>query len=306
MVAGRPFERKDAVKKTTLLRKALKEKTLVAMGAYDAFSAMLIERAGVDVVYVSGYVTTASFMGLPDLGLMSSTERIMIARQIARRVEAPVIVDAEEGYGNALHVMDTVQQFEMAGVAGIQLDDEEMPTQCQMFTNVQPNKLISVEEMCGKIHAALDARTDPDFLIMVRSDVFGTVRPGEVPKSELMAEIIERANAYAEAGAEMIFVYAQTPEEAETYARSISAPLCGLLGFVAPMSVSDFEQLGYQLVVCPLPVLASAAKGVQEALKAFQEKREWNAMVDLMLPHDEIKEILQLQSYSDLAAKYEC
>ena len=293
------------MRKTTLLRQALKERTLVALGAYDAFSAMLIERAGIDVVYVSGYLTTASFLGLPDLGLMSSTERIMLARQIARRVEAPVIVDAEEGYGNALNVMDTVQQLEQAGVAGVQLDDEEMPTQCQMFTDVPPIKLISVEEMCSKIRAALDARTDPDFLIMVRSDVLGTVRPGEVPKRDLMAEIIERANAYGEAGAEMIFVYAQTPEEAEVYARSISTPLCGLLGFVAPLSVSDFEELGYQLIISPLPVLAGAAKGVQEALRAFQEGRDWNAMADLILPQEEIKEILQLQKYSDLASKYQ-
>jgi 2-methylisocitrate lyase-like PEP mutase family enzyme len=103
----------------------------------------------------------------------------------------------------------------------------------------------------------------------------------------------------------MIFVYAQTPEEAETYAKSISAPLCGLLGFVAPLAVSDFEQLGYKLVICPLPVLAGAAKGILNALAAFQGTRQWDAMLEFLLPHEQIKEILQLQKYAELAEEYE-
>ena len=276
----------------------------MAMGVYDVFSAILVERTGIDAVYVSGYLTSASTLGLPDLGLMSSTERITVARHVARRVEVPVVVDAEEGYGGPLHVMDTVQQLEAAGAAGIQIDDEEMPTQCQMFVDVRPKKLVSIEDMCQKIRAATDARTDPNLLIIARSDVFGTSARASVPKQELMAEIIDRGNAYAGAGADLIFVYAQTPQEAEIYAKAISAPLCGLLGFAAPLSVSDLEQLGYKLVICPLPVLAGAARGILAALEAFREQREWNAMAEFLVPQERLLEFLRLSEYAKLAKKY--
>ena len=290
---------------TTLLRQRLGEKTLVAMGVYDVFSAILVEKVGIDAVYVSGYLTSASFLGVPDLGLMSSSERITVARHIARRVKVPVLVDAEEGYGGPLNVIDTVQQLEMAGAAGIQIDDEEMPTQCQMFTDVKPKKLVSVEAMCQKIRAAVDARKDPDLVIMARSDILGTSARTSLSKRELMAEVVDRGNAYAQAGADMIFVYAQTPQEAEAYAKAISAPLCGLLGFVAPLSIANLEELGYRLVVCPLPVLASAARGILDALGAFQEKREWNSMVEFLLPQDRLLEILRLPEYAGLARRYQ-
>lgn len=294
----------NVMKKTTLLRQLLEKKTLVAMGAYDAFSAMLVARAGIDVVYLSGYLSSAAFLGTPDLGLMTATERLAIAREMTRRVDVPVIADMEEGYGNALNVVHSVQQFEAAGLAGVHLDDEVFPTREQFYASIRPNPLISIPEMCGKIRAAVNARTDPDFLIMARSDVLGTVAPGTVPKDNLIKEIVERANAYAEAGADMIFVYAQTPEEIEIYARAIQAPLAGVLGYIAPFSIADFERHGYRLVICPHPVLGAGAKGILEVLKAFQQKRDWKDMLDLMLTHAEVTELVALKSYSDILKEF--
>jgi 2-methylisocitrate lyase-like PEP mutase family enzyme len=292
-------------KQATLLRRILTEKTAVAVGAYDVFSSMLIEKAGIDVVYVSGYLTTASFLGQPDLGLMTSTERLMISRQIARRVEAPVIVDIEGGYGNALNVADTVEQFEAAGVAGVQLDDEIAPPKCQSFgSSMDPTGLISIEEMCVKIRAAVDARRVPDFLIMVRSDVLGSVAPGTVPKRELVNQIIERTNAYVQAGADMAFLYAANVDELEIYAKSIDAPLAGLMGYSAPLSLEDYRRYGYKLVISPIPLLPCVARAILQMLGDFRQEGNWDAMARHLMPHDDLKSILRLQEYADLARKY--
>ena len=153
--------------------------TVVAIGAYDAFSARIVEKAGFDAVYVGSYATEAASLGKPDLALMSKTDRLAIARNIVKAVDVPVIVDAEEGYGNAISVMDTVRDFEDTGAAGIHLDDEALPSKCPFLPGIPQNELISTDEMCGKVEAAARAKTDPDFKIIVRSDVIGTV-PREV------------------------------------------------------------------------------------------------------------------------------
>lgn len=286
------------MKKTALLQKMLKERSaLSAVGAYDAFTALLVERSGVDIVYLSGYMASATFLGLPDLGLITCTERVTLARQIARRVTAPVIADADEGYGNENNVMDTVEQFESAGVAGIHLDDEVFPGKCQTYDTVEPNPLISIEEMCLKIQAAVKARSDPEFLIIVRSDVAGSVVPGTVPRNEIVRQVVERSNAYARAGADMIFVYGETQEELDLYPQAIHAPLAGLLGFKAPHRMSDFAKRGYKMVICPLAVLCTAAKGVEEMLKDFGRRGEWSDMVTHMLSMKEIDNILSLSKY---------
>jgi 2-methylisocitrate lyase-like PEP mutase family enzyme len=284
----------------------MKEKTAVAVGAYDTFSAMLLEKAGMDIAYVSGYLTSASFLGQPDLGLMSSTERLTISRHIARRVGIPVIVDVEGGYGNAINVADTVEQFESAGVAGIQLDDEVLPSKCQTFASAMiPCDLISVEEMRGKISAAVDARVDPNFLIMVRSNALGSAAPGSVPKRELMDVIIDRSNAYAQAGADMVFVYAANTEELELYASSIHAPLAGVMGYIAPLSLDDYRRCGYKLVISPITLLPCVARAILEMLKDFKENGDWSAMAAHIMPHDELKDILRLQKYAEFARKYQ-
>ena len=134
------------MKPTAVLREKMKSgKTVVAIGAYDAFSAILVEKAGFDAVYVGSYATEAAFLGKPDLALMSKSERLWIARNVVKAVGIPVIVDAEEGYGNAVSVMDAVLDFEAAGVAGIHLDDEEMPCKCPFLPGVPPNRLISTD-----------------------------------------------------------------------------------------------------------------------------------------------------------------
>ena len=156
---------------------------LVAPGAYDALSARLVEQAGFDVVYMTGFGTTAALAGRPDVGLLTGTEMIDNARRIAAAVDVPVIADADTGYGNAINVVRTVQAYEQAGVAGIHIEDHVMPKKCGHMSG---KAVIPADEMVGKIRAAVAARRDPDFLLIARTDAAAV---------EGLSAAIERARA---------------------------------------------------------------------------------------------------------------
>src|ERR671938_560448 len=174
---------------------------VVAPGAYDALSARLVEQAGFDVVYMTGFGTTASLVGRPDVGLLTGSEMVDNARRIAAAVDVPVIADADTGYGNALNVLRTVQLYEQAGIAGLQLEDQVMPKKCGHMSG---KALIGADEMVGKIRAAVEARRDPDLVVIARTDA---VAVGG------LEEAIGRARAFADAGADLLFVEAPTSEE---------------------------------------------------------------------------------------------
>ncbi len=173
---------------------------LVAPGAYDALSARLVEQAGFDAVYMTGFGTTASLIGRPDVGLLSGAEMVDNARRIATAVDVPVIADADTGYGNALNVVRTVQLYEQAGVAGIQLEDQVMPKKCGHMSG---KALIGTDEMVGKVRAAAAARRDPDLVLIARTDAVAVSG---------VDDALERARAYADAGADLLFVEAPTSE----------------------------------------------------------------------------------------------
>lgn len=272
-------------------------KTAVAIGAYDAFSARIVEKAGFDAVYIGSYATEAASLGKPDLALMSKSDRLGIARNVAKAVSIPVIVDAEEGYGNAISVMDTVEDFEATGVAGIHLDDEALPSKCPFIPGIPQNELISVDEMCGKVEAAVRARTDPNFKIIVRSDVIGTVPREKYYRENMIEEVVRRSRAYAEAGADSIFVMALTEEEVQYFAREIKAPLCGIFATAEPLAISVFEEANYPLVIGSLVGIYAAGKGVLRAMKKLAETRDWNAITDEMLNDEEFFDILEVEQY---------
>jgi 2-methylisocitrate lyase-like PEP mutase family enzyme len=287
---------------TTLLREKMKSRaksgeTVTAIGAYDAFSGLLVERAGFDSVYIGSYATEAAMLGQPDLAMMSKNDRLLIARNTVKAVNIPVIVDAEEGYGNALNVMDTVRDFEAAGVAAIHLDDEQLPSKCPFVPGIPRNQLISTDEMCGKIQAALQARTDPDFLIIVRSDVIGTVPREQYYQQNLMEQVVLRSNAYAEAGADAIFIMALNEEELDYFAQKIKAPLVGIFATVEPIPISAFAKAGYQITIGSLVGIYAAAKGLVNAYAELKRTGDWNAITHLMVNDDEFFEILNIKQY---------
>jgi 2-methylisocitrate lyase-like PEP mutase family enzyme len=260
------------------LRALLKEgKTLVKPGAYNALSARIIEKAGFQCCGVTGYGVSASLLGKPDVGLITLDEIVMITRYIARAVKIPVIADADTGFGNAINVMRTVEDFITAGAAAIHIEDQVAPKRCG---HVAGKQIIPMEEMTGKLRAADRVRRDldPDFVLIARCDARG-VTGGSVD------ELIRRANAYIEAGADMIFPEALTSEaELERCAKEIKGPLHFNRTGVSPrLPVSRLNEIGIAMVsnatgslrsstVAMVDYFTEFAKDDVEAVKRFEAR----------------------------------
>ena len=237
---------------------------LVAPGAYDALSARLVEQAGFPVVYMTGFGSTASLLGRPDVGLLGGAEMVDNATRIAAAVDVPVIADADTGYGNAINVLRTVRAYEQAGVAGIHLEDQVMPKKCGHMSG---KVVIGAEEMVGKIHAAAEARRDPDFLLIARTDAAAV---------HGVDEAIRRARLFAEAGADALFVEAPTSEEDIARVAGELAGVAPLVfnwaegGRTPPLSLERIGELGFSLVIFPIGTLLAATAGIRALLAALK------------------------------------
>jgi len=233
---------------------------VVAPGAYDALSARLVQQAGFDVVYMTGFGSTASLVGRPDVGLLTATEMIDNARRIVAAVDVPVIADADTGYGNAINVVRTVQGYEQAGVAGIHLEDQVMPKKCG---HMSAKAVIDLDEMAGKIRAAVAGRRDPDLLLIARTDAAAV---------EGLDAAIARARAYADAGADMLFVEAPTSEDDIAHVAEQLRGVAPLLfnwaegGRTPALSLARIAELGFSLVLFPIGTLLAATAGIRALL----------------------------------------
>ena len=250
------------MKKTKMLRKALaEEELLVLMGAYDGASARAVEQAGFKAVFIGGFGTSASVLGKPDVGLLTMTEMVTHARNIASAVSIPVLADAEAGYGGISNIQRTVREFERAGVAGIFIEDQMHPVMCGGLRKFK--RIISQDEMLVKIRAALESREDPDFLIAARTD------------SDIVSvdEQIKRCNAYAEAGADMVMPIPATRQEFERMSKEIKAPLWVQLWPGFELSVGDVKRIGVRgMILFPVETLFVATKAVMDLLKEVKTK----------------------------------
>jgi methylisocitrate lyase len=261
------------VTKSRRLRELIARGTVVMPGAFNALTAMQIERAGFNAVYVSG-AGLAAARGLPDIGLLSLAEVVADAGTIANAVEIPALADADTGYGPPLTVMRTVRAFEKAGVAGIHLEDQEMPKKCG---HLPGKRLVPVSDMVRKIAAAVKARRDPDFLIVARTDARAV---------EGLDGAVRRARAYVEAGADAVFPEAlETADEFRAFAQSLSkegvkAPLVANMtefGKTPYLTAKEFEDLGYRVVLFPVTALRVTTKAVEALLielKALGTQRD--------------------------------
>jgi 2,3-dimethylmalate lyase len=237
---------------------------VVAPGSYDALSARLVEQAGFDVVYMTGFGSTASLLGRPDVGLLTGTEMIDNARRIVAAVDVPVIADADTGYGNAVNVVRTVQGYEQAGVAGIHLEDQVMPKKCGHMSG---KAVIGTDEMVGKIRAAVAARRDPDLVLIARTDAAAV---------EGLDAAVARARAYADAGADLLFVEAPTSEDAIA---DVAAQLRGVAplvfnwaegGRTPALPLARIAELGFSLVLYPIGTLLAATAGIRALLATLR------------------------------------
>jgi methylisocitrate lyase len=271
----------------------LDRQTIVVPGAFNALTAVQIERAGFEALYISGASLSAA-RGLPDLGLLSMTEVLSDAATIARAVTIPTLIDADTGFGSALNVMRTVEQSEAAGLAGLQLEDQELPKRCGHL----PGKvLVSTNEMASKVRAACRARMDPDFLIVARTDARAV---------EGMEGAVERALAYVEAGADAIFPEAlETVEEFRLFADRLTkegakVPLVANMtefGKSPYLSAGEFEAMGYRLVLFPVSALRVAVKAVEEFLRDLKRLGSQRDSLPRMQTRRELYDLLRYDDY---------
>ncbi len=246
------------------LRKLLNGPGIIrAPGAYDAWSARLVEMAGFPAVYMTGYGVSASVIGQPDIGLLTMTEMAAQARNMAAALSVPLIADGDNGYGGVLNVVRTVREYEAAGVAAIQLEDQVLPKRCG---HMEGKQLVPKEEMVAKVRAAVHARRDPDFVIIARTDARAV---------NGFDDAMERALAYAEAGADVIFFEApQSEAEMEEVARTLKLPLLANMvehGKTPFLTGERLAALGYKIVIYPVSALYAATKAVTELLAALKE-----------------------------------
>jgi len=265
----------------------------VLPGAFNALTAMQIERAGFGAVYVSG-AGIAAARGLPDIGLLSMAEVVADAGTIAQAVAIPALADADTGYGLPLSVMRTVQAFEQAGLAGLHLEDQESPKKCG---HLPDKRLVSVAEMAQKIDAAVEARRDPDFLIVARTDARAV---------EGLDGAIKRARAYVDAGADAIFPEAlESAEEFKAFAQAlkkegVTVPLVANMtefGKTPYLTVKEFEALGYRLVLFPVTALRVAARAIEALLEELKSLGTQQRSLDKMQTRQRLYELLRYAEY---------
>ena len=244
---------------TGKLRRMLGEPGIImAPGAYDCLTAKIIQQAGFPAVYMTGAGTSVARLGYPDLALATMTEMVANASDIAAAVDVPVIADADTGYGGILNIQRTIRQYERSGVAAVHIEDQEFPKRCGHLDN---KRVIPTQDMVGKIRAAVDARTDDDFVIIVRTDALAVTD---------WDDTMRRCEAYTLAGADVLFVEAlRSPEEAERVVRSVDLPL--LYNFVetgkSPLiPAPELERLGFKLVIFPVSALLTVSRVVSNLM----------------------------------------
>jgi 2-methylisocitrate lyase-like PEP mutase family enzyme len=269
---------------------------VVVPGAYDGVSAKLVERGGFPIAYMTGYGVSASRLGLPDMGFAGLGEMSDQARNMAAAVSIPLIADADTGYGNALTVRRTIALYESAGVAGLHLEDQQVPKRCGHLAG---KRVVPLAEFAAKIRAAVDARADPDFVIIARTDAIAV---------NGFDDALRRAEAAVKAGADMLFVEAPTTaEQIERVARAFDTPL---LFNYAPGGRSPLppfgrlRELGYALILLPVDTLFVAAQAIRRFLGEVRERDAVLPLGDRYLPFDEFNELIGVGEQFALGARY--
>lgn len=266
-------------------------------GCYDALGARLIEQAGFDVVYMTGFGTSASLLGRPDVGLLGLHEMVDNARRITAATDLPVIADADTGYGNQINVIRTVQAYEQAGVAGIHLEDQMLPKKCG---HMEGKVVVPRDEFVGKIRAAVSARRDPNFTIIARTDA-------RAPHG--LDEALDRARAARDAGADALFVEAlQNNDELEQVAAALAdIPLVfnwAEGGKTPPLTIEQISELGFAMVIMPISTLLAATRAMQEALAQIKIDGTPVNAVESMPTFNEFTDTIGLPEVIDLEAKF--
>lgn len=281
------------MKTTARMREILAgEATTVLPAVGDPFAARIVAAEGYRGVMVSGNATSAMRLGLPDVGLLTMSENADTVRRIVDATGLPVFADADTGYGNAISVRRTIREFERAGAAAIMIEDQVTPKRCGMLAG---KAVVPPEEMCDKIRSAVDARVDPDLVVVARTDARAI---------EGLEAAIDRAGAYAEAGADAIFVEGpRDVEEARALIRAIDRPQLYNVtpsGSVPPLGVEALSALGFKLMSFSVYMVLMAMPPMRRMLRRLAETGDITRAVDGAAPLSEYLDLLDLDGWSTL------
>lgn len=267
-------------------------------GCYDALGARLIEQAGFDAVYMTGFGTAASLLGRPDVGLLGLAEMVDNARRICAAVDVPVVADADTGYGNPINVIRTVQEYERAGVAGLHLEDQVLPKRCG---HLEGKQVVPTAEMVAKIEAAVAARTDPDLVLIARTDARAPLG---------LDDAVERARRFVDAGADVLFIEALTGED-EIERVAATFPEVPLLfnwaegGKTPPLSYERLSQLGFSMVIMPISTLLASTRAMQGVLSSIRATGTPLAALDSLPTFGEFTDLIGLPEITGLESHYD-
>lgn len=280
-----------------LKEKVDKRKLVVAPGAYDALTARVIEKVGFEAVYMTGHGTGAGMLAWTDVGMTTMTEMVRNARNICNSINLPVIADMDTGYGNAVNVIRAVREYEQAGVAAFHIEDQVAPKKCGFMKG---KMCIPVEEMVGKIKAAVEAREDPNLLIIVRCDARAPLGAEEMYK---------RCRAYLDAGADVIFPEAPlTPEDIKQdseWGKSIKVPLL-LNGVRYGLAIKDVAEMGFAILILPSIAFSVTPKAVYDVLMELKTTGRYPDLVKdgRAFPWEEVQELLRLPEVRKYEEKF--
>jgi 2-methylisocitrate lyase-like PEP mutase family enzyme len=273
-----------------------KKQGLVVPGAFDGVSARLVQAAGFPAVYMTGYGTAASRLGLPDLGFAGLSEMADHARNLAAVLDVPLIADADTGYGNALSVRRTVQAYEAAGVAALHIEDQVAPKRCGHLSG---HHVVPRGEFAGKIRAAIEARTDPDFLVIARTDAISAVG---------LDEALRRGELAVKAGADVLFVEApRTEAQVAEVARAFDAPL---LYNYAPggrsplLPFARLRELGFAIILLPVDTLLVAVQAMRAFLGQLRARDDVLSLADRYMPFADFNDLIGVTAQLALAERY--
>ena len=271
--------------------------TIVAPGAFDPLAARLVEEAGFPAVYMTGFGTSAALLGRPDVGLLTMTEMAGNAARIAACVDIPLIADADTGYGNPINVIRTVGAYEAAGAAGIHIEDQVAPKKCG---HMEGKLVIPAAEMAAKIRAATEARTNPDFVIIARTDARAV---------EGFEQALARARLYLEAGADALFIEALTSEtEIAEVARAF--PGVPLLfnwaegGKTPPVALARLREFGFRIVIFPIGTLLAAAQAIRDVLAVVKREGTPSSVMTRMMRFEEFVEFIGLPEIREIERRF--
>lgn len=281
------------MKKTRLLRKYIGEDNILVMpGAHDALTAKIIEQSRFKAVTIGGYAASASLLGQPDLSFLSLTEMVDCVSRVVDAVDIPVFTDGDTGHGGVLNVRRTVKAIEKSGAAGMFIEDQVFPKRCG---HMQDKQVIEKQEMVAKIKAAVDARSDDDFVIMARTDALAV---------NGLEDAIERGHLFSQAGADLIFVEAPTTvEQMQQITSHIDAPLLAnnIEGGQSPvLSAAELEKIGYSVVVFPVAATYAIAKTVGDLMMEIAKTGSTKGFKDRMVSFDEFNKLIGLDALRNL------